>query len=291
MYVVTGATGFVGSNMVACLNSHGHNDILCVDNLNSTKLNNLHGLQFSDFISPEELLTTDLRGSTIFHMGANSKTSAGDWDSIYKTNVAYTRQLLSCKHSKFIFASSASIYGDNRDTHETADNAAPKNLYAATKFMCDNIIRTKLDHKTIQSWRFFNVYGKREQHKVDFSQASPYTNFKHQAQTTGRIKLFENSSSVHRDFICIDDVVEIMYSQSTTEKSFISNLGTGDTFSFQQWAELIAHYYDAQLEYIPVPDTIKNGYQLYTRSNNTKLQSIIGDYTFITPEQYTRENQ
>ncbi len=297
MHIVTGASGFIGSNMVQHLNRMGHNDILCVDTLNSEKVKNLQGLQFIDFISPSELLTQQLDDCTLWHLGANSKTSSDDWESIYNSNVVYTRKLLS-KFNDVVFASSASVYGDNTDTSEHPDNESPKNMYAATKMMCDNMIRSSQTGKR-QSWRFFNVYGNRESHKIEVQQASPYTNFIHQAKTTGVIKLFTNSKDVFRDFICIDDVVSIMYDvHERTDNNFISNLGTGKVFSFQQWGELLANKYNAEIEYIEMPDSLKNIYQMYTCSDNEKLGHLLDyiwedlrvPYQFLTPEEYIEDN-
>lgn len=290
MHIVTGAAGFIGSNMVKHLNKNGHTDIICVDIMNNHKVANLHGLEFQDFISPDELLQRDLYYDTVWHLGANSKTSSNDWDSIYESNVVYTRRILdSCKD--VVFASSASIYGDNKDTKEIPVNEAPKNMYAATKMMCDNMISKYIDTHRIQSWRFFNVYGNRERHKVEAGMASPYSNFKHQANTTGVIKLFDNSKEVFRDFICVDDVVNIMYNtHSTNDDSFICNLGTGNPVSFQHWGELMAELHGATIEYITVPEELKNIYQMYTCSDNTNLHYIIGDYNFIKPQQFAGAN-
>lgn len=292
MYVVTGAAGFIGSNLVKLLNSYGHDKIVCVDDLSTAKTSNLSGLKYYDFMTPIEFLDSNYKITTLFHIGANSKTSETDWTSIYNDNVKYTRHLLNMDWQSFVFASSASIYGDNKTTIELPENESPKNLYAATKQMCDNMIRHKIDKgQHVQSWRFFNVYGNNEFHKIDVNQASPYTNFKHQATTTGKIKLFDNSKEVFRDFICVTDVVKIIYEQSKTSKSFVCNLGTGNTYSFQQWGELIARTYDANIEYIPIPDNIKQGYQKYTQSNNNFLKTLIGtDYKFVTPEKFVKDN-
>lgn len=292
MYVVTGAAGFIGSNLVKLLNSCVHDKIVCVDDLSTAKTSNLSGLKYYDFMTPIEFLDSNYKITTLFHIGANSKTSETDWTSIYNDNVKYTRHLLNMDWQSFVFASSASIYGDNKTTIELPENESPKNLYAATKQMCDNMIRHKIDKgQHVQSWRFFNVYGNNEFHKIDVNQASPYTNFKHQATTTGKIKLFDNSKEVFRDFICVTDVVKIIYEQSKTSKSFVCNLGTGNTYSFQQWGELIARTYDANIEYIPIPDNIKQGYQKYTQSNNNFLKTLIGtDYKFVTPEKFVKDN-
>jgi len=164
-------------------------------------------------------------------------------------------------------------------------------MYAATKMMCDNSFLDNKHISKIQSWRFFNVYGNREHHKVHAGMASPYSNFIHQAKTTGVIKLFDNSHEVLRDFICVDDVVEIMYSiYMNKHKSFISNLGTGSTYSFQQWGDLIAKHYNAEIEYIPVPEELQKIYQKYTCSDNNYLMSNLENYKFITPEEFVEDN-
>ena len=123
-----------------------------------------------DFISPSELLNMNLKDCTLWHFGANSKTSSSDWDSIYQSNVAYTRELAE-KCNDIVFASSASVYGDSSNNRESSKNEAPKNMYAATKMICDNMLINYMEMSKIQSWRFFNVYGNRESHKVsaDFS--------------------------------------------------------------------------------------------------------------------------
>ena len=169
------------------------------------KTKNLEGLYFEDLISPSELLEVNIdKSDVVWHIGANSSTKETDWNKIYSSNVDYTRKLVS-KCNTMVFASSASVYGDNITTQEHQINEAPKNLYASSKLICDNIFRNAVGCK-IQSWRFFNVYGNREGHKQAVGMGSPYTNFTKQAKDTGVIKIFEGSDKVQRDFICVDDL-------------------------------------------------------------------------------------
>ena len=118
MHIVTGAAGYIGSNLVAHLNKKGHEDILLVDKLTMDKTKNLEGLYFEDLISPGELLEATIdKSDVVWHIGANSSTKETDWNKIYSSNVDYTRKLL-IKCNTMVFASSASVYGDNITTQE-----------------------------------------------------------------------------------------------------------------------------------------------------------------------------
>ena len=94
---------------------------------------------------------------------------------------------------------------------------------------------------------------------------------------------------MQRDFVCVEDVVHIMYDCLQHDESFICNLGTGTTYTFEYWAKLIASHYNAVIEYIPVPDDLKGIYQMYTCSDNKKLDELI-NHDFKSPDQFVEEN-
>jgi len=122
----------------------------------------------------------------------------------------------------------------------------------------------------IQGFRYFNVYGPHEDHKGE--QASPYHKFTEQAKRSGVIQLFEGSENFKRDFVPVNTVTDVHKLFFNVKESGIWNVGTGVAKSFQEVAEEIAKEYNARIEYIPIPDNIKNQYQTYTCADLTKIK-------------------
>ena len=133
----------------------------------------------------------------------------------------------------------------------------------------------------MQGFRYFNVYGKGEDHKGN--QASPVQKFTEQIKEDGKLKLFEGSHKFQRDFICVDDIVNIVLDND--KPSGIYDLGTSNPTSFQEVAELIATKYNGEIEYIPFPDHLKGKYQAYTCA-----EEEWGDYEFKTVRNYVENH-
>ena len=138
--------------------------------------------------------------------------------------------------------------------------------------MLDNLDR----FESIQGFRYFNVYGTGEDHKGD--QASPVSKFTKQIKETGKLKLFEGSDKFYRDFVCVDDVVNIVMNNDAP--SGIYDIGTGKPMSFQRVAELVAKK-EGEIEMIPFPDHLKGKYQDYTCADMEWL-----NYRLKTLEEY-----
>jgi ADP-L-glycero-D-manno-heptose 6-epimerase len=160
-------------------------------------------------------------------------------------------------------------------------------LYAQSKALLDHevarLLATNPKYK-IQGWRYFNVYGPCEGHKGE--QASPITKFTNQALDDNNIKIFKNSDNFKRDFICVDDIIRIKYETSSKSVSGIYNLGTGNPVSFKYVAQEIAKKFNASLEEIEFPENLKGQYQEYTCADLTKLRTVIGDYRFISVDDF-----
>lgn len=211
------------------------------------------------------------------HLGAISSTAEKDVDKIMKQNHDFSCVvLMACQINKvnLQYASSASVYGLNRNFKEDAPKS-PQSPYAWSKYLFDRHVESQqFKDIIVQGFRYFNVYGPHEGHK---DQPSPYHTFTEQAKRTGVIKLFQNSHNYLRDFIPVETVIDYHEKFFNIKESGIWNIGTGKPTSFQSIAREIADKYGARIEYIPMPDHLKNQYQEFTCADVTKLHRTLNE--------------
>jgi len=302
MIVVTGGAGFIGSNIVAALNAAGHDDIVVVDDLSDgTKFVNIADLAISDYADKDAFLARILAGenpgpvSAIFHQGACSDTTEWDGRLMLDTNYEYSKHLLhfSLAHGiPFLYASSASVYGDGDVFNEDPANEKPLNLYAWSKTLFDRYVRRLLpDIKSqVVGLRYFNVYGPREQHKGKM--ASVAWHFDRQIGESGTARLFEGCDGYgdgeqRRDFIYVADVAAVnLWLHDNPAVSGIFNLGTGKSQTFNDVARAVIDFHGrGTIEYIPFPANLLGRYQSYTQADMTALRAAGYDKPFKTVEQ------
>jgi len=213
----------------------------------------------------------------ILHQGAISSTIEKDINKIHAFNVDYSILLfeIAIKYEIPVrYASSASVYGNLRGVFN------PLNYYAISKLQIDYWVTDNIDKfSSIQGFRYFNVYGNGEENKGD--QASPVSKFAKQIKETGELQLFEGSDKFLRDFICVDDVVDIVLNNKN--ESGIYDLGTSNPISFQHVAECVSSKYNGKIKYIPFPDHLVDKYQDYTCAKKEW-----DDHKFITIEDYLK---
>lgn len=292
MIIVTGGAGFIGSNIVKALNERGYFDILVVDDLkDGHKFKNLVDCQFFDYLDKDDFLAQILDDEdfaddieAIFHQGACSTTTEWDGKYMMDNNYSYSKMLFHyCLDHRipFIYASSASVYGNNQQFSENLENEAPINVYGYSKFLFDQYVRHHIGDAQSQvvGLRYFNVYGPREQHKG--SMASVAFHLNEQLKTTGKIKLFAGSDGYadgeqRRDFIYVDDLVAVnLWFLDNMDVSGIFNCGTGRSEPFNNVAKAVIDWYGrGELEYIPFPDKLKGHYQSYTQADLTELRRV-----------------
>lgn len=300
MIVVTGGAGFIGSNIVKGLNDLGYHDILVVDDLtDGTKFTNLVDLDIADYMDKDEFISAILSGENldievIFHQGACSSTTEWDGKFMLDNNYAYSKDLLHyCldMNIPFLYASSAATYGGRSD-HFIEDRTyeKPLNVYGYSKFLFDQYVRNLLPKAESQicGFRYFNVYGPRENHKG--SMASVAFHLNEQINKGETPKLFKGSNNFKRDFIYVQDVVDVNLWFWKNGISGIYNCGTGRAESFQTVAEAVLDYHKKrEINYIPFPDHLKGRYQSFTQADLTKFRQTGCPVEFKTVTEGTTE--
>ena len=248
--LITGDRGFIGQNMTKHLSDHT--------------------LKFYEWGET----FPDVTGlDWVVHLGAISSTTERNVERVMEQNFDFSCWLLhECvdKGVNLQYSSSASVYGLKQNFKEDAP-VDPLSPYAWSKYLFDKYVAEgNWPGIFVQGFRYFNVYGDHEDHKG--SQASPFYQFERQAKETGVIKLFESSENFRRDFVPVETVCEVHRKFFEVYESGLWNIGTGETMSFQEVADLYAAMYNARIEYIPMPDSVKNQYQTYTCADLTRLR-------------------
>jgi len=308
--VVTGAAGFIGSNIIWQLNQTGETDIVAVDtHATDDDQPNLAPLQYRSYVAHERFLAELQAGGldagvrAIFHLGACSSTTETDWDYLRRNNLKYSQNLclaaLACG-SRFVHASSAATYGDGAagyDDDETRlDELQPLNLYARSKQEFDLWARGEGLLDRIACLKYFNVYGPNEWHKADMR--SMVCKGYEQIAATGQVRLFASDrpgyadGGQQRDFIYVKDAVDMtLWFYDHPEANGIFNVGSGEA---NDWNRLITAIFTAlerepNIEYFPLPDHLRGKYQYHTQAEMAKLRAAGYDRPLTVLEDAVRD--
>ena len=303
--IVTGAAGFIGANLIKGLNARGVDNIIAVDNLTRVdKFNNLSDCEISDYLDKEEFIEVldagQLDGAVdaVLHQGACSDTMETDGRYLMANNYRYSVSLLDfCLDQEvpLLYASSASVYGGGSVFREAREFEKPLNGYGYSKFLFDQVVRRRLGDAVspVVGFRYFNVYGPREQHKGRMASVA-YHHF-NQYRETGKVRLFEGSGGYangeqRRDFVFVEDVVKVNLDfLDHPQRSGIFNLGTGRAQTFNELATATVNACRALegkpalslaelvgqgvIEYIPFPSQLVGKYQSFTEADLTRLRA------------------
>jgi len=303
--VVTGAAGFIGSNLVKALNARGETQVIAVDSLSrDNRFKNLVDCEIADYFDKDEFLPRLADGdfeddiAALIHQGACSDTMEIDARYMLANNFRYSVALLHhCQENDipFLYASSAAVYGSGTTFREERACEAPLNVYGYSKLLFDQYVRRVLADRTAQvaGFRYFNVYGPREAHKERM--ASVVWHFFEQYRATGKVQLFEGSGGYaagdqRRDFVSVEDVVNVNLDfLDHPDRSGIFNVGSGTAATFNAVAAATINAcrgadgapalpFDAlhragAIEYIAFPPGLADHYQSYTQADITRLRA------------------
>ena len=313
--VVTGAAGFIGSNIIAGLNARGIQDIIAVDDLTQgDKFKNLADLQIADYVDVDDFYDLFADGAfgdieAVFHEGACSDTMESDGKYMMDNNYTLSCELFhACQDqgTRLLYASSAATYGGSNTFSESPEFEKPLNVYGYSKLLFDQRLRREIgkqfENATTQvaGFRYFNVYGPREQHKGRMASVA-FHQF-HQFQTDRKVKLFGDyggysAGGQMRDFVFIDDVVAVnLWFFDHPEKSGIFNLGTGKAQPFNDVAISVINALrkgqneaalsideaarGGLIDYIGFPPALVGKYQSYTQADLSALRSAGCNHIF-----------
>ena len=289
MIIVTGAAGFIGYNIAKRLNLMGIKDLILLDNKekfeNPSKFLNLEYEEYRHYTDLSNLKNIKY----IFHEGACSDTMEYNKDYMMGINYEYSKEIFSIaklNKAKFIYASSASVYGLNENSEEIVENESPLNIYAESKLLFDKFILNQ-DYPAV-GLRYFNVYGSGEEDKGKM--ASMAYKMNQEYVQSKKISLFKGTSGYKdgeqkRDFIYIDDVVSINIFFMKNSFHDIYNVGTGKAETFNEIANNIFNYYQdnqKNFNYLDMPDYLVPKYQNFTQANISKLKAAGYNYDFFS---------
>ena len=293
MIVVTGGAGFIGSAIVWKLNQLGEDKIIIVDELGTDeKWKNLVPLKFEDFEHKDDFISmiierdVPFKIDSVIHMGANSSTTEKDADHLFSNNYLYTKELSKyCleKNIRFISASSAATYGDGSlgfdDDENKLETLRPLNMYGYSKQMFDLWAKRNGVFDKIVGLKYFNVYGPNEYHKGDM-RSVVHKAFE-QIRDTGKVKLFKSLNPKYkdgeqlRDFIYIKDAVDMtLFFLDKPDINGLYNIGAGKA---RKWNDLVTAIFKAlnkevNIEYIDLPEHLREKYQYFTEANINKIK-------------------
>ncbi len=313
--VVTGAAGFIGSNIIKGLNARGITNVIAVDDLTEgDKFRNIADLQIADYLDKDvfyELFAENAFGKVeaVFHEGACSDTMESDGKYMMDNNYTLSCGLFNaCQQAgtRLLYASSAATYGGSETFRETPEFELPLNVYGYSKLLFDQRMRRECGNnfkkfkRQVVGFRYFNVYGPREQHKSRMASVA-FHQF-NQFNAEGKVKLFGEyggyaAGAQLRDFVFIDDVVAVnLWFLDNPDKSGIFNLGTGRAQPFNDVALSVVNAMRAKkgdaildlagaaqaglIEYVPFPDALRGKYQCYTQADLTNLRASGCDHAF-----------
>jgi len=305
LIVVTGAAGFIGSCLTGYLNLHGYKNLILVDDFSrDDKQPNLQSKHFTKQVEREDFFLFIQKEKPaidfIFHLGARTDTTEFDYSIHQHLNVEYSEKIwnyCTVQQVPLVYASSAATYGSGEygysDNESRIPMLKPLNPYGVSKNEFDKWVLHQQNYPPFWAGlKFFNVYGPNEYHKGRMASVIFHTAA--QVRTSGKMKLFRShrpdfkDGQQLRDFIYIKDILKVCYwLMHERPQPGIYNLGTGKARSFKDLATATFNALNipVNIEYIDMPDDLRDTYQYFTEAEMIKLSNAGYNDTFYSLEE------
>lgn len=297
MFIVTGGAGLIGSAMIWQLNRSGLSDILVVDHLGNTsdKWKNLAPLRFDDYLERDDFFArlsagyfngTKIEG--VIHFGACSSTTERDATYLAENNFRLTANMAefcAANNIRMVYASSCATYGDGSqgydDDENTIEKLRPLNMYGYSKQLFDLWAKRRGLLNVIAGCKFSNIYGPNERHKANMR--SVVLRSWEQITATGKMQLFRSYKKEYadgeqlRDFLYVKDAVKMVeFIFNKPDAAGLFNIGSGIA---ESWNHLVTAAFNAlkkpvNIEYIDMPESLRDRYQYYTCASIEKLRKL-----------------
>jgi ADP-L-glycero-D-manno-heptose 6-epimerase len=291
--LVTGGAGFIGSALVWALNRRGCERIVVCDRLGTDeRWRNLTPLRFADYVEADDLLPRLQSGALgkfdlVLHMGACASTTETNASFLIRNNYEFTRDLAAWvlgQKTRFVYASSAATYGDGSagmdDDGGRLDKLRPLNMYGYSKHLFDLHARRAGFLNRMVGLKYFNIFGPNEDHKGNMRSLVHKSTA--QVQAGGAIRLFKSYRSdvrngeQKRDFLYVKDAVAMTLHLGASKKAGgLYNIGSGKA---RTWLDLAHAVFVAlkrkpKIEFIEMPEAIRDKYQYFTQANLSRLRA------------------
>ena len=281
--LVTGAAGFIGSNLVDYLLEQGHS-VICVDN-ESANNEKFHWIFMDRRVINIKADITDYKSMKniftgvdyVFHLAAESRLQSAIQNPIQavEKNCVGTTVMLQCAREvgvkRFVYSSTSSGYGNNPYPNVETQPDDCLNPYSASKIAGEKFCKMYTDLYGLETvvLRYFNVFGHRSPQR---GQYAPVIGIFQRQRDAGEPLTIVGDGSQRRDFVHVDDVARANYLASLMplrgHEGEVFNVGTGSAYSIQQIADAIS---DDQV-YIDK----RSGEMETTFADITKIGEVIG---------------
>lgn len=288
--IVTGGTGFIGSNLVDRLAEK--NEVVVIDNFHTGDQKNIESLLKNNKVQlktmdVKNIHQLDFKADYVFHMGIYSASPMYRNDPFLVSEVVSgmisVLEYAKKNKSKVVFASTSSIYNGIKPPHREDIIPLITDYYTEARIAAERMseLYSKLENVDVQAIRFFSVYGPHEEAKKNY--ANLVTQFYWNIKNNESPVIYGDGTQ-RRDFIHVSDLVEIILRASQLKGFNVINGGTGKNYSLNEMLTMLNKQLGTNIKATFIKMPISN-YVMETLADTTNLKEKLSYTPKITLEE------